>query len=121
VQKLSTGNWTERVEPLTQDSFELLELHQANVAPERNNARRQPTGGQAATPRYLGYVRAVEILLLEPRRRSRSRPRPARSALPGAFSPLIDRDSRAPSREGRSRRGSPTGVLSAAARSRALG
>jgi hypothetical protein len=90
VQELRTGSRTERVEPLTQASFELLELHQANVAPERNNARRQPTGGQAATPRYFGYVRAVEILLLEPRRRSRSPPRPARPAVPGAFSPLIE-------------------------------
>ncbi len=91
MQELRTGSRTERVEPLSQDSFELLELHQANVAPERNNARRQPTGGQAATPRYFGYVRAVEILLLEPRRTiALAAAACSPGGAPGAFSPPIE-------------------------------
>jgi hypothetical protein len=90
VEQLGAGSGTERVEPLTQDSFELLELHQANAS-TREEQRPAPADGRSGRYSSLLRLRAGdEILLLVPRRRSRSRPRPVRPAVPGAFSPLIE-------------------------------
>jgi len=54
VEELRTGSRTERVEPLTQDSFELLELHQANAS-TREEQRPAPADGRSG--RYFSLLR----------------------------------------------------------------